>query len=48
MIGSPRLSVVREVKEHLKKTIDRCYNDPNYYQTQAWIDIIATALDLLQ
>ncbi|MBA0610559.1 hypothetical protein Godav_011386, partial [Gossypium davidsonii] len=24
------------------------YNESSYYQTQAWIDIIATALDLLQ
>ncbi|MBA0796163.1 hypothetical protein Gohar_006957, partial [Gossypium harknessii] len=48
MIGSPRLSAVKEVKEHLKKNIDRCYNDPNYYQTQAGIDIVATTQDLLQ
>ncbi|MBA0645651.1 hypothetical protein Goklo_013718, partial [Gossypium klotzschianum] len=48
MIRSPRLSAVNEVKEHLKKTIDRRYNESSYYQTQAWIDIIATALDLLQ
>ncbi|MBA0610560.1 hypothetical protein Godav_011387 [Gossypium davidsonii] len=48
MIGRPRLSAVKEVKEHLTKNIDRCYNDPNYYQTQARIDIIATTLDLLQ
>ncbi|MBA0770956.1 hypothetical protein Gotri_019494, partial [Gossypium trilobum] len=25
-----------------------CYNDPNYYQTQAGIDIVATAQDLQQ
>ncbi|MBA0786094.1 hypothetical protein Gotri_027224, partial [Gossypium trilobum] len=25
-----------------------CYNDPNYYQTQVGIDIVATAQDLLQ
>ncbi|MBA0863671.1 hypothetical protein Goshw_024248 [Gossypium schwendimanii] len=48
MIGSPRLSAVKEVKEHLAKNIDRCYNDPNYYQTQAGIDNVATAQDLLQ
>ncbi|MFQ6626495.1 hypothetical protein Gotur_006235 [Gossypium turneri] len=48
MIGSPRLFAVKEVKERLKKNIDRCYNDPNYYQTQAGIDIVATTQDLLQ
>ncbi|MFQ6626497.1 hypothetical protein Gotur_006235, partial [Gossypium turneri] len=44
----PRLFAVKEVKERLKKNIDRCYNDPNYYQTQAGIDIVATTQDLLQ
>ncbi|MBA0670933.1 hypothetical protein Goklo_024853, partial [Gossypium klotzschianum] len=36
-----------EVKEHLTKTIDKCYNDFNYYQTQAGIDLISIAQDLL-
>ncbi|MBA0681427.1 hypothetical protein Goari_023229 [Gossypium aridum] len=48
MIGSPRLSAVKEVKEHLTKNIDRCYNDPSYYQTHAGIYIIARTQDLLQ
>ncbi|MBA0619046.1 hypothetical protein Godav_028290 [Gossypium davidsonii] len=48
MIGSHQLSAVKEVKEHLTKNINRCYNDPNYYQTQARIDIVATTQDLLQ
>ncbi|MBA0808113.1 hypothetical protein Gohar_023874, partial [Gossypium harknessii] len=48
MIGSPRLSAVKKVKEHLIKNIDRCYNDSSYYQTQNGIDLIAKAQDLLQ
>ncbi|MBA0880655.1 hypothetical protein Goshw_029850, partial [Gossypium schwendimanii] len=36
----------KEDKEHLTKTIGKCYND--YYQTQAGIDLISTAQDLLQ
>ncbi|MBA0675403.1 hypothetical protein Goari_016949 [Gossypium aridum] len=39
MIGSPRLSAVKEDKEHLKKNIDKCYNNPRYYQTQTRIDL---------
>ncbi|MBA0859625.1 hypothetical protein Goshw_008927, partial [Gossypium schwendimanii] len=37
-----------KVKDHLTKTTDKCYNDLNYYQTQAEIDLISTAKDLLQ
>ncbi|MFQ6659094.1 hypothetical protein Gotur_028112 [Gossypium turneri] len=48
MIGSPRLSAVKEDKEHLTTTIDKCYNDPSYYQTQAGIDLITKAQYLLQ
>ncbi|MFQ6634694.1 hypothetical protein Gotur_010391 [Gossypium turneri] len=48
MLGNSRLSAIKEVKEHLAKNIDRCYNDPNYYQTQIGIDIVAAAQDLLQ
>ncbi|MBA0653924.1 hypothetical protein Goklo_021022, partial [Gossypium klotzschianum] len=48
MLENSRLSAVKEIKEHLAKNIDRCYNDPNYYQTQTWIDIVATAQDFLQ
>ncbi|MBA0800786.1 hypothetical protein Gohar_011201, partial [Gossypium harknessii] len=48
MIGSLQLSAVKEVKEHLTKNIDRCYNDPSYYQTQNGIDLITKAQDLLQ
>ncbi|MBA0650266.1 hypothetical protein Goklo_017706, partial [Gossypium klotzschianum] len=36
----------KEDKEHLTKTIGKCYND--YYQTQAGIDLISAAQDLLQ
>ncbi|MBA0846611.1 hypothetical protein Goshw_004570, partial [Gossypium schwendimanii] len=39
MIGSPRLSAVKEDREHLKKNIDKCYNNPRYYQTQTGIDL---------
>ncbi|MBA0729480.1 hypothetical protein Golax_025388, partial [Gossypium laxum] len=48
MIGSPLLSAVKEVKEHLRKNIDRCYNDLSYDQTQSEIDLITKAQDLLQ
>ncbi|MBA0754763.1 hypothetical protein Gogos_020492 [Gossypium gossypioides] len=48
MIASPRLSAIKENKEHLAKTIDRCHNDLSYYQTQAGIDLIAKAKYLLQ
>ncbi|MBA0740210.1 hypothetical protein Gogos_013429 [Gossypium gossypioides] len=48
MIGSLRLSAIKEVKEHLTKNIYRCYNDPRYYQTQNGIDLITKAQDLLQ
>ncbi|MBA0747866.1 hypothetical protein Gogos_004742 [Gossypium gossypioides] len=47
MIGSLRLSVVKEDREHLKKNIDKCYNDPRYYQTQTGIDLMTKAQYLL-
>ncbi|MFQ6659096.1 hypothetical protein Gotur_028109 [Gossypium turneri] len=47
MIGSPRLSTVKEDKEHLATTIDKCYNDPSYYQTQVGINLITKAQYLL-
>ncbi|MFQ6665103.1 hypothetical protein Gotur_031965, partial [Gossypium turneri] len=46
-IGSPRLSAVKEDKEHLKKKIDKCYNDPRYYQTQTGIDLMTKVQYLL-
>ncbi|MBA0670467.1 hypothetical protein Goklo_023980, partial [Gossypium klotzschianum] len=48
MLGSPRLSALNEDKERLAKTIDRCYNNPSYYQNQVWIDLVAKAKYLLQ
>ncbi|MBA0880793.1 hypothetical protein Goshw_015379, partial [Gossypium schwendimanii] len=47
MIGSPRLSTVKEDKEHLKKKINRCYKDPIYFQTQTRIDLMTKAQYLL-
>ncbi|MBA0754488.1 hypothetical protein Gogos_021545 [Gossypium gossypioides] len=47
MIGSPRLSAVKEDREHLKKNIDKCYNNPRYYQTQTEIDLMKKAQYLL-
>ncbi|MBA0577354.1 hypothetical protein Golob_024242 [Gossypium lobatum] len=48
MLGSPRLSALNEDKEHLAKTIDRCYNNPSSYQNQVGINLIAKAKYLLQ
>ncbi|MFQ6624373.1 hypothetical protein Gotur_004305 [Gossypium turneri] len=47
MIGSPRLSTVKEEKEHLTKNIDMCYKDPRYYQIQTGIDLMLKAQYLL-
>ncbi|MFQ6652508.1 hypothetical protein Gotur_024334 [Gossypium turneri] len=47
MIGSPRLSTVKEDKEHLKKNINRCYKDPRYFQTQTRIGLMTKAQYLL-
>ncbi|MBA0753016.1 hypothetical protein Gogos_021847, partial [Gossypium gossypioides] len=44
----PRLSALNEDKERLAKIIDRCYNNPSYYQNQVGIDLIAKAKYLLQ
>ncbi|MBA0673172.1 hypothetical protein Goklo_029031 [Gossypium klotzschianum] len=48
MIGSPRLSTVKEDKKRLATTIDRCHNDSDYHQTQVGIDLIAKAKYLFQ
>ncbi|MBA0735565.1 hypothetical protein Gogos_019402 [Gossypium gossypioides] len=48
MIGSPKLSAVKEDKEHLTKNIDKCYKNPNYYLTQIGIDLMTKAQYLLQ
>ncbi|MBA0743323.1 hypothetical protein Gogos_006017 [Gossypium gossypioides] len=48
MIGSPKLSIVKEDKEHLAKNIDKYYKDFSYYQTQTWIDLMTKAQYLLQ
>ncbi|KAK5845810.1 hypothetical protein PVK06_002039 [Gossypium arboreum] len=48
MIGSPKLSVVKENKEHLTKNIDKCYNNFTYYQIQIGIDLITIAQYVLQ
>ncbi|MBA0864005.1 hypothetical protein Goshw_028542 [Gossypium schwendimanii] len=48
MIGSPKLSAVKEDKEHLTKNIDKCYKDPSYNQTQTGIDLMTKAQYLLQ
>ncbi|MBA0683562.1 hypothetical protein Goari_025210 [Gossypium aridum] len=47
MIGGPNLSATKEVKKHLTKNIDKCYNNLNYYQIQAEIDLITKAQYLL-
>ncbi|MBA0756051.1 hypothetical protein Gogos_020648 [Gossypium gossypioides] len=47
MIGSPRLSAVKEDREHFKKNIDKCYNDLTNYQTQTVIDLMSKAQYLL-
>ncbi|MFQ6636373.1 hypothetical protein Gotur_013253 [Gossypium turneri] len=43
MIGSPKLSAVKEDKEHLTKNIDKCYKNPSYYPTQTGIDLMIEA-----
>ncbi|MBA0678295.1 hypothetical protein Goari_019649, partial [Gossypium aridum] len=48
MIGGPNLSAAREEKEHLTKNIDKCYNNPSYYQIQAGITLMTKAQYLLQ
>ncbi|MFQ6628541.1 hypothetical protein Gotur_007316 [Gossypium turneri] len=48
MIGGPKLSTAKEEKRHLTKNIDKCYNNPNYYQIQVGIDLMTKALYLLQ
>ncbi|MBA0728865.1 hypothetical protein Golax_001727, partial [Gossypium laxum] len=44
----PKLSAVKEDKGHLTKNIDKCYNNPSYYQIQAVIDLMIKAQYLLQ
>ncbi|MFQ6619565.1 hypothetical protein Gotur_000643 [Gossypium turneri] len=48
MIRGPKLSAAREEKRHLTKNIDKCYNNPSYYQIQAGIDLMTKAQYLLQ
>ncbi|MBA0781869.1 hypothetical protein Gotri_002750, partial [Gossypium trilobum] len=48
MIIGRNLSAALEEKEHLTKYVDKCYNNPIYYQIQAGIDLIAKAKNLLQ
>ncbi|MFQ6622806.1 hypothetical protein Gotur_002287 [Gossypium turneri] len=48
MIGNPKLSAVKEDKEHLTKNIDKCYKNLSYYQTQTRIDLMTKAQYLLQ
>ncbi|MFQ6635018.1 hypothetical protein Gotur_010613 [Gossypium turneri] len=48
MIGSPKLLAVKEDKKHLTKNIEKCYNNPSYYQTQTGIDLMTRAQKLLQ
>ncbi|MBA0696201.1 hypothetical protein Goari_002776 [Gossypium aridum] len=43
MIGGPNLLVAKEEKEYLTKNIDKCYNNPSYYQIQARIDLMTKA-----
>ncbi|MBA0610298.1 hypothetical protein Godav_011164, partial [Gossypium davidsonii] len=38
----------REEKEYLTKNIDKCYNNPSYYQIQAGIDLMTKVQYLLQ
>ncbi|MBA0624702.1 hypothetical protein Godav_010002, partial [Gossypium davidsonii] len=38
----------REEKRHLTKNIDKCYNNPSYYQIQTGIDLMTKAQYLLQ
>ncbi|MFQ6622243.1 hypothetical protein Gotur_001990 [Gossypium turneri] len=47
MIGTPQLSAVNEDKEHLSKTIDKCYNKFDHYQVQTGIDLLSQAHYLL-
>ncbi|MFQ6622805.1 hypothetical protein Gotur_002290 [Gossypium turneri] len=48
MIGSPKLSEVKEDKERLTKNINKCYRNLSYYQTQIGIDLMTNAQYLLQ
>ncbi|MFQ6653862.1 hypothetical protein Gotur_025063 [Gossypium turneri] len=47
MIGTPQLSAVKEDKEHLSKTIDKCYYKFDHYQVQTGIDLLSQAHYLL-
>lgn len=48
MFDSPYLSAAKKDKKHLTKTIDKCYNNPKYFQIQAGIDLMSTARHVLQ
>ncbi|MBA0783514.1 hypothetical protein Gotri_001216 [Gossypium trilobum] len=43
MITERNLFAASEEKEHLTKYVDKCYNNPIYYQIQARIYLIAKA-----
>ncbi|MFQ6669089.1 hypothetical protein Gotur_034472, partial [Gossypium turneri] len=47
MVGTPQLSAVNEVKKHLSKTIDECYNKFENYQVQTGLELISQAYYLL-
>ncbi|MBA0711702.1 hypothetical protein Golax_010854, partial [Gossypium laxum] len=44
----PKLSAVKQDKGHLTKNIDKCYNNPSYYQIQAGIYLMTKTQYLLQ
>ncbi|MBA0682059.1 hypothetical protein Goari_023811 [Gossypium aridum] len=48
MIGGSNISAAIEEKKHLTKNIDKCYNNPSYYQIQVGIYLMTKAQYLLQ
>ncbi|KAH1092280.1 hypothetical protein J1N35_019537 [Gossypium stocksii] len=48
MLGGRNLSAVKENKERLAKSIDKCYNNFSFYQIQTGIDLMSKAQHLLQ
>ncbi|MBA0865955.1 hypothetical protein Goshw_016662 [Gossypium schwendimanii] len=47
MIRTPQLSALNENKEHLEKTINKCYNNFDQYQIQPGINLLSQARYLL-
>ncbi|MFQ6648511.1 hypothetical protein Gotur_021467 [Gossypium turneri] len=47
MVGTPQLSAVDVDKEHLSKTIDKCYNKFENYQVQTGLELLSQAYYLL-